>query len=88
MTLLLKQQGEGFQITEGLIIELARSFSARSMALLLKQRGGEVKVTEAVVKAAAENTESGKKVMAFLLKRRGGKVKVLSRLRRYRTRRS
>jgi len=43
------------------------------MALLLKQRGGEVKVTKGVVKAAAENMESGKEVMAHLLKQRGGK---------------
>jgi len=67
MELLLKQQGEGFQITEGLIIELARLFSARSMALLLK-RQGKVKITEGVVKAAAENIESGQEAIALLLK--------------------
>ena len=71
MALLLEKRVEGFEITQGPITELARSFSANSMALLLKKRGGEVKITEEVVMAAAGNTKSGKKVMALLKQRRG-----------------
>ena len=75
MVLLLEERVEGFKITEGLVAELARSFSARPMALLLEQRGDEVRVTEEVVKAAAGNWWGGE-VMALLLKQRGDEVKV------------
>jgi len=46
---------------------VAKSYNANDVASFLKQRGGEVKVTEEVVKAAAENTESGQEVIALLL---------------------
>ena len=76
MELLLKQRVDGFEITQGLVAEMARLFNTECMALLLKQRRDQVKITEEVVKAAAENRTSGNRVMEILLKQRGDEVKI------------
>jgi hypothetical protein len=67
-------------MTQGLVTELARSFTARSMALRLEQRGSEVKITEEVVRAAAGNTQSGKEILALLLEERGDEVKTIEKV--------
>jgi hypothetical protein len=73
---LLERRGDYTKITEKGIIQIARSFGHEAIALLLDQRGTEVEITEDVVKAAAENWDSGKEIIALLLDRRGAEVKI------------
>jgi predicted nucleic acid-binding protein len=67
MALLLEQQVQSIIHPTQVIIELARSFDEKYVALLLKERGNEIQISEEVVKAAAGNSVSGKKIMALLL---------------------
>jgi hypothetical protein len=76
MTLLLDRRGRDVQITEKVVIEIARRFDKEVMTLLLDRRGGCVQITEEVVKAAAENWRNGKEVMTLLLDRRRGDVQI------------
>ena len=76
MALLLERGIDKFAMSARLVAEMARSFGQTCVALLLERRGDQVKITEQVVKAAAENRESGKDVMALLLERHGDEVKI------------
>jgi hypothetical protein len=71
--LLLQQRGKAVNVTEGLVVELTRSFGAKPMGILLQQQGSAVKVTEKVVKAAVQ---SGVAMIALLFEQRGSEVMV------------
>jgi formylmethanofuran dehydrogenase subunit D len=76
IALLLDQRSDRIIVTPQLVQALAKLFDALAMKKLLMQRGDEVKITKEVVKAAAGNGSSGKKVMALLLDQRGGEIKI------------
>jgi hypothetical protein len=69
MTLLLERRVEGFDITQGLVKEVARSFRAKAMALLKRRRIQGV-VAEVEVRAASGNRWSDEEVIELLLKQR------------------
>ncbi|KAF2182447.1 HET-domain-containing protein [Zopfia rhizophila CBS 207.26] len=53
------------------LARVIKSYNTNNVATFLVRRGDKVNVTEEVVKAAAQNIESGREVMALLLQRRG-----------------
>jgi hypothetical protein len=66
-------------ITEEVVAVIAERFDQDVVTLLLDRRGEDVRITEAVVKAAAENSFSGKEVMTVLLNQESRVKKELKR---------
>jgi hypothetical protein len=66
----------GAQITEEMVLRVARSFDEEVMLLLLDRKGNEIQITEEVVKAAEENWPSGREVMTLLLDRKGDEIQI------------
>jgi hypothetical protein len=79
MTFLLERRGNSVQITEGVVVQIARLFNEEVMIYLLEQYRDDIQITEEIIKAAAENQRYGKDIMTLLLERRENSVQICNR---------
>ncbi|RYP41510.1 hypothetical protein DL767_001015 [Monosporascus sp. MG133] len=80
MTDIIWRRGVYSQVTESVMINVARCFDREVMALLLDRREDEVEITEGVAREAYHNRRHGPGVMKLLLDRKGGEIKITERV--------
>ena len=64
------------QITEGVIIQIAKSVDDDVVALLFERIGGEIQITEGIAGAASDNAKDGEKITRLLLDREWDKIQI------------
>jgi hypothetical protein len=86
MEVLLRYRAQNSEITQGLVVELAKTFQPRHMELLVEKRGdgisilkhwgNETQITGEVVKAAAGNSNCGGRLVKLLYEQRCQNVNI------------